>query len=147
MSKQTAALHVTGGAMKNVEDNRRIYLLGSLRQPLERQLWRTPLSLGVRIFFREVLFYEFEERLFRIRLSLNFLLLSSHGGQDRKTSSRNTSRLLKGLSKTLDRRAKSFPRRTARYSALPSNVLPRVAFQSTEDDILRDRIAACKGLC
>ena len=99
--------------MKNVEDNRRIYLLGFLRQPFECQLWRTPLSVGVRISIREVLFHKFEERLLRIRLSLYFLLLSSHSGQDRKTSSCNTSRLLKGLSKTFDRRAKSFPRCTA----------------------------------
>ena len=132
--------------MKNVEDNRRIYLLGLLRQPLECQLWRTPLSLGVRIFFREVLFYELEERLLRIRLSLNFLLLSSHGGQDRKTSSRNTSRLLKCLSKTLYRRAESFPRCTAGNTTAPLNFLPRIAFQPTKDDILRDFITGSKGL-
>ena len=93
-----------------------------------------------------MLFHEFEEGLLRIRLSLYFLLLSSHGGQDRKTSSCNTSRLVKGLSKTFDRRAKSLPRCTARNPAVPPNFLPRIAFQPTEDDILRDCIAACKGL-
>jgi hypothetical protein len=49
-------LGVTGGAMKNVKDNRRIDLLGLFGQAIECQLWRTPLASGVRIVFREVLF-------------------------------------------------------------------------------------------
>jgi hypothetical protein len=37
-------------------------------------------------------------------------------------------------------------RRTARNTAAPLNFFPRVAFQPTEDDILRDIITASKGL-
>ena len=144
--KQTAAGLVARGAVKNVVDDGSIDLLGIMGQAFQHCLGGTALSSGVGILFGEMLLNEFEERLLRIRLSRFSLLLSSHGGQDRKTSSCDSSRLLKCLSKTLDRRAESFPRRTARNTAAPLNFLPRITFQPTEYDILRDFIAASKGL-
>ena len=132
--------------MKNVEDDGSIDLLGIFRQAIQHCFGGTALSSRVGILFGKMLLNEFEERLLRIRLSRYSLLLSSHGGQDRKTSSCDSSRLLKCLSKSLDSRAEPFPRRTARNTAAPLNFLPRITFQPTEDDILRDFIAAGKGL-
>ena len=126
--KQTAAGLVARGAVKNVVDDGSIDLLGIMGQAFQHCLGGTALSSGVGILFGEMLLNEFEERLLRIRLSRISLLLSSHGGQDRKTSSRNSSRLLKCLSKTLDGRAESFSCCTARNTAAPLNFLPRIAF-------------------
>ena len=144
--KQPAAGLVAWGAVKNVVDDGSIDLLGILGQAFQCCFGWTALSSRVGILFGEMLLHEFEERLLRIRLSRSSLLLSSHGGQDRKTSSCDSSRLSKCLSKTLDRRAESFPRRAARNTAAPLNFLPRITLQPTEDDILRDFIAASKGL-
>jgi hypothetical protein len=144
--KETAADLVARGAVKNVVDDGSINFLGIMGQAFQHCLGGTALSSRVWILFGEMLLNKFEERLLRIRLSRCSLLLSSHGGQDRKTSSCDSSRLLKCLSKTLYRRAESFPRRTARNTAAPLNFLPRIAFQPTEDDILRDFITASKGL-
>ena len=132
--------------MKNMEDDGSIDLLGIFRQAFQHCFGGTVLSSRVGILFGEMLLNKFEERLLRIRLSRYSLLLSSHGGQDRKTSSCDSSRLLKCLSKSLDRRAEPFPRRTARNTAAPLNFLPRITFQTTEDDIVRDFIAASKDL-
>ena len=127
-------------------DDGSIDLLRIMGQAFQHCLGGTALSPRVGILFGEMLLNEFEERLLRIRLSRCSLLLSSHGGQDRKTSSCDSSRQLKRFSKTLDRRAKSFSRRTARNTAAPLNFLPRITFQPTEEDILRDFITASKGL-
>ena len=132
--------------MKNMEDDGSIDLLGIFRQAFQHCFGGTALSSRVGILFGKMLLNEFEERLLRIRLSRCSLLLSSHGGQDRKTSSCDSSRLSKCLSKTLDHRAESFPRRAARNTAAPLNFLPRITFQTTEDDIVRDFIAASKDL-
>src|SRR6202158_1802337 len=132
--------------MKNVVDDGSIDLLGILGQAFQCCFGGTALSSRVGILFGEMLLNEFEERLLTIRLSRCSLFLSSHRGSARKTSPCDSSRLLKCLSKTLDRRAESFPRRPARNTAAPLNFSPRIAFQPTEDDILRDFIAASKGL-
>ena len=132
--------------MKNMENDGSIDLLGIFRQAFQHCFGGTALSSRVGILFGKMLLNEFEERLLRIRISHRSLLLSSHGGQDRKTSSCDSSRLLKCLSKTLDCRAESFPRRTARNTAAPLNFLPRITLQPAKDDILRDFITASKSL-
>ena len=75
-------------------DDGSIDVLGILGQAFQYCLGGTALSSRVRILFGEMLLHEFEERLLGIRLSLCSLLLSSHGGQDRKTSSCGSSWLL-----------------------------------------------------
>ena len=92
-----------------------------------------------------MLLNEFEERLLRnTTLALSFAFVSRRARQE--TSSCDSSRLLKCLSKTLDRRAESFPRCTTGNPTAPLNFLPRITFQTTEDDIVRDFIAASKDL-
>ena len=130
--------------MKNVEDNRRIDLLGLLRQPFECQLWRTPLSSGVRIIFREVLFHELDESLFGKSSLPCSVRLFPYGLQDRKLFSRDSSSTLEYTSETVDRRAESLPRRMAGNTAKQLNFLPRKSFQPVKDDILSDCITGCK---
>src|ERR1019366_2734554 len=91
--QQTAAGLVARRAVKNVVDDGSIDLLGILGQAFQCCFGWTALSSRVGILFGEMLLHEFEERLLRIRLSRCSLLLSSHGGQDRKTSSRDSARL------------------------------------------------------
>ncbi len=130
--------------MKNVEDNRRIDLLGLLRQPFECQLWRTPLSLGVRIFFREVLFHEFDKSLLGKGSLPCSVRLFSYGPHDRKPSSWDSSSTLEYTSETVDCGAESLPRRMAGNTAKQLNFLPRKPFQPAKDDILSDCITGCK---
>ena len=80
--------------MKNVEDNRGIDLLGLFGQPFSCQLWRTPLSSGVRIFFREVLFHELDESLFGKGSLPYSVRLFSYGRHHRKPSSWDSSSTL-----------------------------------------------------
>src|SRR6266849_4619680 len=130
--------------MKNVEDNRRIDLLGLFGQPFECQLWRTPFSSGVRIVFREVLFHELDKSLFGKGSLPCSVRLFSYGPHHRKPSSWDSSSTLEYTSETLDRRAESLPRRMAGNTAKQLNFLPRKSFQPAKDDILSDCITGCK---
>src|SRR5712692_11653534 len=130
--------------MKNVEDNRRIDLLGLFGQPFECQLWRTPLSSGVRVVFREMLFHELGKSLFGKSSLPCSVRLFSYGPHHRKPSSWDSSSTLEYTSETLDRRAESLPRRMAGNSAKQLNFLPRKSFQPAKDDILSDCITGCK---
>jgi len=130
--------------MKNVEDNRRIDLLGLLRQPFECQLWRTPLSSGVRVVFREMLFHECDKSRFGKNSLPCSVRLFPYGLQDRKPSSRDSSSTLEYTSETLHRRAESLPRRMGGNTAKQLNFLPRKSFQPVKDDILSDCITGCK---
>ena len=72
--------------MKDVVDNSGIDFLGFSRQTFQERFRGTPLSSGIRIFFREMLLHEFEKRLLRIRVSPWSFRPSPYGLQDRKTS-------------------------------------------------------------
>ncbi len=130
--------------MKNVEDNRGIDLLGLFGQPFSCQLWRTPLSSGVRIFFREVLFHELDESLFGKGSLPYSVRLFSYGRHHRKPSSWDSSSTLEYTSETVERRAESLPRRMGGNIAKQFNFPPRKPFQPAKDDILRDCITGCK---
>ena len=112
------------GSNKNVVNDRSIYFLGLFRKAFQHRLCGTALSSGIGIFFREMPLYESEERLLRIGFSPCSLRLSSYGPQDRKPSSCESSSTLECTSKTLDRRAKSFPCRIARNTAAPLDFFP-----------------------
>ena len=142
---QIAASLVARGTVKNVVDDGGIDCWGSFAKLFSTAFGGHPSLWGFGYSFDRCsltnlrsVFSEYDSR----SAFFCFRLTAGKSGK----SPHVTRRGCECLSKTLDRRAESFPRRTARNPTAPLNFLPRIAFQTTEDDILRDFIAACKGL-
>src|SRR5258708_16370611 len=130
-----------------MEDDSGIDFLRLLREEFHHCFGGAPLSSGIGILLREMVLHNFEQRLLGIGLRIWHLGFSPYSLQDRKPSLLgSTTAALICLSKALDGRAKSFPRRSARNAAAPLNFFPGIAFQPTKDNILRNSITACKRL-